>query len=306
MKAFDEAIAEARGRGDDVAMCRALVARAAQAVAQRLPDSAIADLREAARVHASVGRAVDASRCLCQAATVARLGGDLDDAIALALEAHAAADEVACRRAARIEEAEVYLLARDPRRAAECLAEARAYPASDELGIAVAMKHAEALILAGDLEAAERAWSAAVQATSDAASRAEVLVRRATLLVEAAPSIAPGAVVRAKAAAIDASSAKLLADVALLEATLATRDGELEVALKAARNARALALQCEGAMVYASAAAVIARLCERLGDRRGAYESLALGRETLARLVGAELAAATFDALLAELGGPTG
>jgi len=302
MKDLDQSVADARSRADDLALCRALIARAADAVARRLPDAALADLREAARVHGSRDRTIDASHCLCQAATVARLGGALDEAIELAREAHAASDDVSCRRAARIEEAEVYLLARDPRAAAECLAEARAYPAPGELGIGVAMKHAEALILLGDLEAAERAWSAAVQATTDAKGRAEVLVRRATLLCEAAPTIAPGAVVRAKAAAIDADSAKLLADVALLEATLATRDGELDAALEAARNARALALQCEGAMVYASAAAIIARICERQGDRRAAYESLALGRETLARLVGAELAGATFDALLADLG----
>ena len=301
---LDSLVVQAREGGDEIRLCGALVARAAEAVKDRRPDAAIADLGEAAKLHEASGRHLDASHCACQAATVARLGGDLDGAIELAERAAAlAGDDAAYRCYALVEHAEVLLLARDPRGAAKWLTEARAVAEDTEadLRIGIAMKHAEALLMVGELDSAEAVWKTVAQEAKDTEALAEVLIRRATLLCEAVPGIAPGAVLRAKGVAIEAGQARQLADVALLEATLAISADELDVAIAAAKKARALALECEGAMVYASAAAIIARLCERKGDRQGAYDSLALGIETLAKLLDDELARATFEPLLSEL-----
>jgi hypothetical protein len=92
-----------------------------------------------------------------------------------------------------------------------------------------------------------------------------------------------------------------LTRLALLDAARALDGGSPDEALDALRRARTLALDAVLPVEYLAAAAGIAQVSEALGDRSGAYASLATGWATVADLLGADVAQATFAPQLRDL-----
>jgi len=282
---------------------RVLLAR--EAVQKGEPERAVAELSSAARQHADGGDVADASHCLSQAATIARLAGDLDGAREMAASAlEWAGGDDALARAAAVELAEIELLREIYPKAAEHLARARSHDhgASRELCLAMAMKHAEAHLLSGQGREAEEAWSQALElADDDAAACAVLLARRATLLQAVGSPGAPAAILRAKLVADVAHDRGALADLALLDCAVAIDEHDPARAIRAATNAVEHALACGDVTTFVSAGSVLWRLHETNGDRLAAFQSARGSLSRLLPLVGEEMAVSAIAPFLSEM-----
>lgn len=310
LAALDHAVEAARSGDDARALTQALRRRAAGRLNGGRFAGAAADLDEASEIHRRHEQTGERARCLHMAATAARMGGDLDGAatraeVAIALvedagpvavaawtergeTAHAGgqftlAGEYLDTAAERAEaagllpehlanlhrrRAQSWMAAGSAVRAASCLLKARVV--AEEAGLSTIalramIEEAAAWITAGDLDEAEQ--------------------------------VIEGAGREAGRLADDAA----LCDLELQRAALALHRGLVQDALACVRSARALALSAVHPVGYTAAAVAMSELAERLGDREGAYEALAVGWATLGDLLGPDVARASFEPKLRAL-----
>lgn len=307
---LDRELAAARTAGDPDVLAERLARHATALVQAGRIGEARQELDQAAALHRDRGRTTDEARCTHFAATLCRLEGHLD----LAADRAHRAERVAgpgtpAAAAAATELAEQAMLTRAFAAAAEHYARACAHgreaglvPAAEA---ALLHKRAQALGRIGDVEGVaadlRQAHELLVQAGDPAGAR-RVLVELATALQSAGLDREAGGVMdEASALAEEAGDAAALAELGLLASARALRAGDAAEALAAVRRARTHALAAVAPVPYVSASVTIAELCDRQGDRLGAYEALAVGWVTLGDLMGKDVARATFEPKLSGL-----
>jgi hypothetical protein len=150
--------------------------------------------------------------------------------------------------------------------------------------------------LAGNAAQAAGAAETAAELYAEAGhpgAAARARIEAATALAEAGlASASARAIAVARDAAGDDRAAQ--AELDLLESARALQAGDAAAALSHARHARSEALAGGAVLPYAAAAIAIAELLDRVGDREGAYDSLAVGWVTAGDKIGNELAGALF------------
>jgi tetratricopeptide (TPR) repeat protein len=310
LMALNQQVAHARTEGDAQQVAFALLQRANAYTRQGRIDLALADLDEAATIQQKLGHPYDEARCCQLAADLYRLSGKYEEAgqrarraIALvpandpvAVAAYAELGEIALAQGNAAVALEAYHQALQSGEAAGLLPVARA---------ALLRKRATAFAADGQAQQGVEDLAAAYgiyQEADDPANARRVQVEQAAAWLqtgnEARTNQAWDSAYQEAAQAEDHTS---LADLYLLKATHAVMLRQAENALLAAQEARKEALQARAPVQYISAGVTISQLCEKQGDRIGAYASLAVGWVTLGDLLGRDAARAAFEPKLLEM-----
>jgi len=306
----EERLTAARASGDSGALAAALVAHAATLIEKTEFREARRELDEAAKLYKESSRAAEQARCLHSAATVCRSMGELDMAESRARRAEKLAPAgTPPRVSATAELAEIAFLRGDLDRAAECYR--RALEQGRLAGLVVKEQAALLRKRGKTLANCSRFQEAAVdfgeaQALLEEADfdeeRRRTDVELAMALIQADDTAEATRVIEeAQGRATEAADHHVLADLELLVATRDAKAGQPEAALEAARRARKHALEAVAPLSYVGAAVTIAELCEVLGDRAGAYESLAVGWVTAGDVLGEDGAKRLFMPRLTDL-----
>jgi hypothetical protein len=297
----DQLLASARRRNDPDDLARALAVHANTLVTRGQLDAARRELDEAAAIHHRRDRAYDEAQCTYLAATLARLTGDLDGAKTRAAHAARLAQPgTPLAVSAATELGEIALAARDGGGAADAFGRALAEGEAAGIGMparaALLRKCAIARVASGQHGAAARDLAEAhdlFMRSGDTATAIRTRVEEATARLQGGDDAGTARLLReATEAATAAGDHQALADLALLQVTRAVGAGDTAAALAAAHEARAAALAAVAPVRYVGAAVAIAELSEARGDRRGAYEALAVGLATLGDLLGRDAAKA--------------
>jgi hypothetical protein len=302
-------LAAARAGGDEAAVADALGALASALVSAGDLASARDALDEAAALHAK-GDRQDGERHCCQfAATLSRLLGDADGALARAARAaHLSARGTRDAISAHAELAETALASGDLEAAAAAFRDA--------------LRHADAAAISpSDRAALLRKQAAALEADDRTTQAVEALDEAYVLLIRAQdPIMALRVRIEAVTALQNAgrnyeadirraevfeearrlNDQHALADLELLESA-ATLDGsDAEGALAAALRAREHALAAHAAVTYTAATIAIAELHEDAGDRVASYAALAGGYDVLSDMLSPGAASETLGARIAD------
>lgn len=128
----------------------------------------------------------------------------------------------------------------------------------------------------------------------DPIAEARLLIESAGLLATAGSDQVDEYADRARVLALETDDQAMLAEIALFSCARSMDGGDPQTAIEHATTARRHALEGIAPLAYVSAALAEARLAEHLQDRGRAYRSLATGWVTLADLLGAEAAEASF------------
>lgn len=298
------ALSEARARGEPDALAEALVGHANELVLRGRIAEACQELDEAAALHRTRDRPYDEARCNHLAASLYRLGGQLDvarqraqAALALvsgqgpaAVAAHAELGEIALAEGNSAAAATDFTAALD-------LGTAQGLKAA---ALATLLHHrAQAVARMGDytaLIADLHGAAAGFDQAGDHKTRLRVQVELASAFQDQGQTERAEEVIGA--AWPDAERAgehAILADLGLLRAAqaLARRDGDAALGLALQARREALAGNAPGA--YIGAAVTLAQLYETSGNRAAAYEALAVGWATLSDLLGPDLARQAFQ-----------
>jgi tetratricopeptide (TPR) repeat protein len=303
-------LAEARSRGDADDIAEALALHANALLQAGKIAEARDELDEAAAIHRDRGRAYDEARLTHMAATLHRMGGNLDEAQKRAEHALArggAGTPIAV--SAATEMGEIALARKDAAAAARAYAEALAHgertgliPAGRAallrrrgMALAAGGRHADAV---RDLQQAH----ALLRQSGDSRGATRALIEAATALQNAG-DLAAAKRLRAEAAreAQQSADRSALADLAILESAEALERKDADKAMAAALEARSHALAARDPVPYIGAAHAISRLAEARNDRLGAYEAAAAGWATLADLLGQDAARAAFKPALEQM-----
>ena len=304
-------LAQARATGETNELAEALAQHANALLAAGQIHAARLELDQAAAIHRAQGRDYDEARCSHLAATLCRFENQPAEAkirARRALELCQSKGEIAV--SAYSELGETALLEKLYAEAAGHFTSAIEAGASAALRTGLLRRRALMFATLGQLQAAraqpvlldlEQAQSLLVQA-GDPQGAAYCLLEAASALLQAERvQEAREYAARALALAGEKPHPALLAEYYLLEAALAVKGQDGPAALSAARLARKEALAARAPAAYVSAAVSIAQLSEKMGDRLGAYASLAAGWATLSDLLGAEMARLSFEPLLKAL-----
>jgi len=304
-KDADRRVEGARDSGDRSELAAALVGLSNQRLQDADLAGAVGPLHEAASLHGELGETEMQARLTCHIAMLSRGLGKLDIALirageALELVEHSG--EVA--QMAAVELAEAYAAKGQAERTAQAWAAAidiaRAQAARPAEEARMHQKRAAALgVLGRFAEAAEECAAAAdlYRPDDDAAAR------RATVEYVSALYQAGDPAWSAARDALDTEAAKtddelVRADLRLLDMTAALAADDAASALDFADRARAHALEAVAPVQYVTAFSGVAEAANRLGDRQGAYNSLATGLITLAELIGMDEARSAVEPLV--------
>jgi tetratricopeptide (TPR) repeat protein len=303
-------IERARTAGDDAELARLLVGRAAELGDTGKLREAQRDLDEAAELHGRGGRTQEQARCLHSAATLCRAQGELDASD----ERARAAEELAepgtpWKVAALIEQGETAILRGDPElaydRYSAALDHGRQAGLKQEGQAALLRKRARArtnVAIDDQVVTDLREAAALYDGYGEQREALRTRVEEATALYQLDRTDELEALFsELEQAAADQNQPSVLADLAFLLTTRAVEEQDAETALTHARAARKHALAATDPAAYIASAVAIAQLCERNGDRVGAYESLAVGWVTLGDLSDMKSAGEIFRPKLLEL-----